>query len=183
MTSFGTHRVLLEGEAPVFNRRESLKAFVEIDFDELEEGKDYVGAAVRLKIPNYPFVGANEGGFEEGAYYYGNQIYQFVEELERLRTESSGSARLFDWDLEPVLCLTKINPISGRIVVGGQLIPARFETDAHSADNFLAQQTLGAGGVRVIFDGIITDQSYLISTITQLRRFLVETGIPNTGGW
>lgn len=183
MTSFGTHRVILEGDAPVFNRHESLKAFIEIDFDEVEEGKDYVGAAVRLKIPNYPFVGANEGGFEEGAYYYGNQIYRFVEELERLRIESTGSARLFDWDMEPVLCLTKINPASGTIVIGGQLVPALFEGDAHSADNFLVPRPFGRSGIRVTFEGIITDQSYLISTIVQLRRFLVETGIPNTGGW
>lgn len=178
-----THRATLEGEVKTFQYQETAKAAIDIEFGEVEAGKDYVGAIVRLRLPKYPFVGVNDEGYHEFAFYYGREIHRFVEELESLRTTSQGSARLYDWDSVLVLCLTVTSPGSGKITVGGQLLPALFSSESHSEGNFVSDQPFGSGGgVRVTFDGILTDQSYLISTIMQLRRFLMESEIPNTGG-
>ena len=38
-------------------------------------------------------------------------------------------------------------------------------------------RSVDAGGIRIAFEGLVTDQSYLPPVIAALRRFLSETGV------
>src|SRR5262245_43252685 len=139
-------------------------AVLDIEFGQVE--RDYVHACTRLRIEGQ--------AFESWQRHYGFDILTFTDELARMHAATQGSARLNDWDGEVVLCLTVIDRPRGRVAIGGQLIPAVFWTETASADGLLAPRLCDgtAGGIRIAFEGFVTDQSYLPPVIAGLRRFL-----------
>jgi hypothetical protein len=160
------YRVTLGCEAGEHHRLRPAK--VEIELGAVE--RDHVRGVVRLS--------AADRVFEGGRIFYGFDILGFTEGLTRLYDRLEGSARLHDWDGETVLCLTVINRARGRVAVGGELLPAVFWTDVVSEDRFIDPPLYGwAFGIRVTFEGLVTDQSFLPPVIAGLRRFLAETGI------
>jgi len=143
-------------------------ASIDLEFGRIEE--DHVSVYTRLRI--------RDTEFGAGRNHYGNDILRFAEELTELHHRTDGSARLFDWDGETVICLTVIQRARGRIAIGGQIVPAVFNTEVMSADHFINPPVYGwNAGIRISFDGLVTDQSYLPPVIVGLRRFLTDTGI------
>jgi hypothetical protein len=143
-------------------------AALEVEFGQVEG--DHVHVCTRLRIEGQAFEGWQM--------HYGFDILAFADGLARIHTELQGSARLDDWDGETVLCLTVIDRGRGRVAIGGQLIPVVFWTEVASEDRLLAPRLFAtAGGIRIAFEGLVTDQSYLPPVIGGLRRFLCETGI------
>jgi hypothetical protein len=170
MSSGDSYRVEIGCEAEGYpDAGQSRRAVVEVEFGRVEA--DHVRASTRLLIDGL--------AFEDWRIHYGCDILAFVDELDRMHRLTQGTARLTDWDGKAVLCLTVIDRPRGRVAVGGQLIPAVFWTAAVSEDGLLVPRLFGdAGGIRVAFEGLVTDQSYLPPVVAGLRRFLAETGIP-----
>jgi hypothetical protein len=169
MSNGDAQRVVIGCEAEGYPAQgETRPAAVEIEFGQIEA--DHVHVCTRLRIDGQSFEGWRM--------HYGFDILAFADDLARLHAQMEGSARLTDWDGEAVLCLTVTDRPRGRVAVGGQLIPAVFWTEAVSEDCLLAPRLFGtAGGIRIVFEGLVTDQSYLPPVIAGLRRFLAETGI------
>jgi hypothetical protein len=116
--------------------------------------------------------------FEGWRKHYGFDILRFADGLAQIHAQTQGTARFNDWDGETVLCLTVINRPRGRIAIGGHLIPAVFQTETASEDDLLYPRLFGSfGGVRIAFEGLVTDQSYLPAIIGGLRGFLSDSGI------
>lgn len=163
------YRVIIGCETEGYScHRQTCRAALELELGAIE--RDHVHACTRLLI--------EDSAFTDGRIYYGIDILHFADSLVRLHNSLEGSARLHDWDGETVLCLTVLKRFMGRIAIGGQLIPAVFWTQAMSEDRFLDPPLCGGnGGMRITFEGLVTDQSYLPPAIAQLRRFLAETKI------
>jgi hypothetical protein len=146
----------------------SCHAVIEIEFGRIVA--DHVQAGTRLRIEDMAFEGWRN--------HYGFDILRFTDGLAQMHSQLQGTARLNDWDGETVLCLTVVDRPRGRIAIGGQLIPAVFHTEAASADDLLSPRLFGDyGGIRIAFEGLVTDQSYLPTVIGGLRHFLSESGI------
>ena len=169
MSSRGHHEVVLGCEADGYpTHGQACAATVEIEFGRIE--RDRVSVGTRLRIEDQAFEGWRT--------HYRFDILAFTDGLTTIHTRMQRSARLTDWDGESVLCLTVIDAVRGRIAIGGQLIPAVFWTEITSADGLLHPRLFGdGGGIRIAFEGLVTDQSYLPPVIAGLRRFLAETGI------
>jgi hypothetical protein len=169
MSNGVSHRVEIAWEAEgsgSFGR--SCRAVVEMDFDQVEV--DHVPVFTRLRIHDLTF--------ETGRWYYGINILHFADGLAEMHAQTQGSAWLHDWDGEAVLCLTVINRARGRIAIGGQFTQDVFWTEVASEGDFLTPRLFGShSGIRVEFEGLVTDQSYLPPVIAVLRRFLSDTGI------
>ncbi|MBI2808078.1 MAG: hypothetical protein HYX68_24095 [Planctomycetes bacterium] len=142
---------------------------IEIELGQIE--RDHVQVWIRLCTDNRVFEG--------GSAHYGVDILNFIEALTRIHQQLSGSARLYDWDGLPVLCLTVTWPMKGLIAIGGQLVLWRFPNQESCEDRFLPESHFFAndGGIQIAFDGIMTDQSFLPPVITGMRRFLLDSRI------
>jgi hypothetical protein len=173
MSNGVSHQVVIGCQADDYpDHGQVCPAALEVEFGRVEA--DHVHVCTRLRIEGQAFEGWRM--------HYGFDVLAFADGLARIHTEMRGSARLNDWDGEAVLCLTVIDRGRGRVAIGGQLIPAVFWTEAASEDGLLAPRLFGtAGGIRVAFEGLVTDQSHLPPVIAGLRRFLDETGISVRG--
>ncbi len=140
---------------------------------ELEFGEavgDHVNVCTRLRIEHRTLEALHT--------HYGMDILNFADSLVGLRDRMEGTARLLDWDENVVLCLTVIDSGRGRVAIGGQLVPAIFWTKVASQDNLLNPRLLDdQGGIRIAFEGLVADQSYLSPMIAGLRLFLAESRI------
>ena len=116
--------------------------------------------------------------FQDSRLFYGMDLSYFADSLAGLHANLTGSVRFTDWDGELVLCLSVFDRHRGGIAIGGQLIPAAFESQAISAANVIGRPIFGMhGGIRIAFEGLVTDQSYLPPVFQGFRRFIFERGI------
>lgn len=140
---------------------------ISIEFHEII--RDHVQATISVGNPD-PI-------FSTDRCFYGMDVKGFVDGMERLHRELSGSARLWDWDGETLLCFTVLDDVEHGIAIGGRLWLDQNGRGMCSEDNFLEPYTPPSTGLIVAFEGLEIDQSHLPEIIGQTRRFLNETGI------
>lgn len=146
---------------------EDQRAVLEIGIGEPK--KDFLGdvafgSMIRLRIGGQAFA--------DTMMLYGYSLRTFSEELERMQSELAGSARLYDWDSELLLCFTVVDRRRGRIAVGGRFTPAVFNTTATSAERFISNVRDGRPGIVIAFEGLSFDQSFLNRPVSDLKRFV-----------
>jgi len=145
------------------------QATIEIEIG--DPGVDYVGdtafnAVVRLIAGKY--------SFSVECVLYGYEIRGFARNLRELSNSLDGSVRIQVWDGDTLLCFTVVNRGQGRIAVGGQFAPVRFDSPVTSADHFVADSPTQMQGVVVSFDGFFLDQTYLNAPLSVLELFVDE---------
>jgi len=170
---YESHRITIQAEAQGWpNNGQSAPATYEIKFGDITN--DHVRCNLAFSTPDHKI--------EFGCMFYGINIFNFANELEQLHQKLEGSARLNNWDNEPLLCLTVVDSARGYIAMGGEIRAAIHWTDIRSEDNFIDPPMYGyAAGIRVSFEGLMIDQSYLPAMIRDAREFLNDTGISTEG--
>jgi hypothetical protein len=169
MSEHDSHRIIILSEAqgwPEYGNTAQVR--YEINFGTITG--DHVKCNLTLSTPDH--------NIQCGCAFYGIDILNFAGSLEALHETLVGSTRLCDWDGEVLLCFTPVNRGRGHIALGGKLHAAVHWTDVRTEDNFISPPMYGdAAGIKITFEGLIIDQSYLPNIIRDSRRFLTETGI------
>jgi hypothetical protein len=167
MSNHNTHRISILAEVHGWPEHgHTAQAQYNIDLGKITD--DHVKCDLTLSTPDH--------NIQSGCIFYGFDVLTFAESLEALHQTLSGSARLCDWDGEVLLCFTALD--HGHIALGGKLHAAVHWTDIRSEDNFIGTPMYGdAAGIKITFEGLLLDQSYLPAIIRDCRRFLSETGI------
>lgn len=113
--------------------------------------------------------------------FYGYSFYKFCDELINLRQTLCGSAKLFDWDYDELLCFSALNQ-RGTVIVGGRFDILAFgepvcESRFLKAVRPNPRDDFDYVGTCSMFDGFLLDQSDLQRAISFIRRFIQENNI------
>jgi len=105
------------------------------------------------------------------SYCFGYDLAEFAREMESFHARYEGTARFINQTADVELALSLVHP--GRGIVG---VVAKLEHwISWPADYAPVRQQ--AERRSLVLEGFTIEQSYLPSLVTQIRQFLVETGV------
>lgn len=118
-------------------------------------------------------VAVEEVDFSDTRCIFVSELVEFAESLDRLHRTLVGSVRLCDFDGDPILTFTVVDQGRGRVAIGGNFHPLVFFSKTTSSDQFVSPNICGdPTGVRIAFEGLVCDQSYLPDLYTPIARCL-----------
>ena len=102
-----------------------------------------------------------------------SELDELVDALMQLRQTLDGSVRLYDFDGDPILTFTVVDQGRGRIAIGGNFHPLIFFSKITSSDKFISPNICGdPTGVRIAFEGVFCEQSYLPDLCVPIARWV-----------
>ena len=121
--------------------------------------------------------------YRDVRFAFRRHFVRFVRDMSDLYSSLSGAVELLDFDEEVILSFAVVDRGRGRVAVGGHFSPVAFRALATTCSSLVAR--VGGhynGGVHILFDGLVCDQSSLRLFVAGCESLINEHALEITNG-